>query len=382
MPVNNGIITAPVTIQDVQITIGDASVDLGDLCQSGKINKWARFKPVAVNTLFPAVNPSESTWFKGMDGKCGLFLPISTTVNDLKTQVLLTTTARDWTFNFATIPPTRPVGGTESPFRLTDFNNYNHLAESIILNQVMSTNVNNSNNFVGEVTFQNILTNLTDSVDRTNLGFGDFYMFLNEGPWYLAICISTISGTPKWKTRTTSIFVRETIGSDVQTITIAGSEIPAGAYSCFLFLSDVQKLTFGESTATGRFIPLPNLKVGELVSTATTVLANGFHFGSFGSNLGNGITIDLPMEASSYTVTVYSVLNGVPTLPTYTQEGSYAVITISEGANGYFSVIIKSSRNTNQNARLWTVVIKQPGNSSVQLMLDINQWGSSGGAIN
>lgn len=41
----NGKITAPVTIGDVERTIGVASGDLGTLCTSGSINKWSKYKP-------------------------------------------------------------------------------------------------------------------------------------------------------------------------------------------------------------------------------------------------------------------------------------------------------------------------------------------------
>jgi hypothetical protein len=45
---NNGtIITPPVGFRDVQQVISESYDDLGRLCRSVKINKWAKFKPVA-----------------------------------------------------------------------------------------------------------------------------------------------------------------------------------------------------------------------------------------------------------------------------------------------------------------------------------------------
>ena len=50
MAYQNGIITAPVSIYDVQRAIGNSSPDLGTLCTSGNINKWAKYKPEDINT--------------------------------------------------------------------------------------------------------------------------------------------------------------------------------------------------------------------------------------------------------------------------------------------------------------------------------------------
>ena len=41
----NGKITAPVSINDVRVTIGNSSHDLGTLCTSNNINKYSRYKP-------------------------------------------------------------------------------------------------------------------------------------------------------------------------------------------------------------------------------------------------------------------------------------------------------------------------------------------------
>ena len=50
MSVSNGIITAPVSIDDVNNVLGHGSTDLGTLCQSSKIKPWAKYKPVSVKT--------------------------------------------------------------------------------------------------------------------------------------------------------------------------------------------------------------------------------------------------------------------------------------------------------------------------------------------
>lgn len=61
MPTSNGIITAPVSIEDVRITLGVSSTDLGILCTSSKINKWARYKPIALKHVNTPDHPRPIT---------------------------------------------------------------------------------------------------------------------------------------------------------------------------------------------------------------------------------------------------------------------------------------------------------------------------------
>lgn len=53
MAYSNNVITAPVSIYDVQRALGSSSRDLGTLCMSTNINKWARWKPVNVSQVVP-----------------------------------------------------------------------------------------------------------------------------------------------------------------------------------------------------------------------------------------------------------------------------------------------------------------------------------------
>ena len=49
---SNGIITTPISINDISGCLGDGSKDLGTLCTSGMINKWSMYKPVKYAKLF------------------------------------------------------------------------------------------------------------------------------------------------------------------------------------------------------------------------------------------------------------------------------------------------------------------------------------------
>lgn len=52
MSYSNGIISAPVSIQDIKTALGSSSNDLGTLCKHSSINKWSPYKPVHSNKLF------------------------------------------------------------------------------------------------------------------------------------------------------------------------------------------------------------------------------------------------------------------------------------------------------------------------------------------
>lgn len=107
MGTSNGKITAPVSIADVSTALGVGNYDLGYLCKNthGKINMWSKKKPVIYATL------GELTGAQLRAASFGLTYTIDTAWNVI------------WAYN----PPT---GGDAAPFRLLDFENYDHNAKS------------------------------------------------------------------------------------------------------------------------------------------------------------------------------------------------------------------------------------------------------------
>lgn len=116
----NAIVYSPVGIHDVQRALSVSSNDLGTLCTHININKWAKFKPVRVANvgrlsysevgnakfgLVPALNTMLGTYG---DGSGGTVVTSSTVLENILNANL------DWTYD-------RPTGGTNSPYRLTDF---------------------------------------------------------------------------------------------------------------------------------------------------------------------------------------------------------------------------------------------------------------------
>ena len=80
MAYNNGIVTAPVSIYDVQRALSDSSQDVKTLCMADNVNKWSKCKPVEPRPSVPVVKslvlpgpgiPDQDT-FKTLDGNWGV----------------------------------------------------------------------------------------------------------------------------------------------------------------------------------------------------------------------------------------------------------------------------------------------------------------------
>ena len=152
------IIIDPMNTHVVAKVIHMGSLDVGTLCSDrnggGYINKWAKYKPVTKNGVLDTTGqldtsrqigstgvyyrPWESSadWWKGdIDSStlrytCGLEIPASpevTASNTLQHKVNLDNWLKNsWKYSFY------PKGGISSPYRLIDFQCYDHNAECFV----------------------------------------------------------------------------------------------------------------------------------------------------------------------------------------------------------------------------------------------------------
>lgn len=151
-------ITAPVTIADVKTTLQSESNDLGTLCKSVNINPWARYKPINHTGTTSLVSPVVEDARKGeqLDDftrvGCGMVVPIG------KEADLISAGETSYMWMFvqryfgspklpgSTYTPYEyiPVdGGSNKPYRLTDFKDYDENAECMFR---MRTNVDGADN--------------------------------------------------------------------------------------------------------------------------------------------------------------------------------------------------------------------------------------------
>lgn len=166
---SNGIISKPIDLKaDIATVLGESSTDLGTLCKSGAINKFSKVKPIvypSVTELTDAQRKSKRYGLTILGGGHG-------TMNTGHTP---------WAYN-------RPTGGSSSPYRMSDFANYNHAAtnpvKSVVWPDRMVTNgTSTSPNFSVTVPFRR------SSEDNSMLGLDDLF----DTSCYLAVIL--VSGT-------------------------------------------------------------------------------------------------------------------------------------------------------------------------------------------
>lgn len=130
---SNGKITAPVGISDIRSVLGVSSADLGTLCQSSKINPWAKYKPIQKNKADTTDEwntstqkwKSTATWWQGSSTtNIGGITPKSLQITSSTVSTFIgyyDGNLNGWVYN-------RPGGGVYQPYRQTDFAHYNHQA--------------------------------------------------------------------------------------------------------------------------------------------------------------------------------------------------------------------------------------------------------------
>lgn len=151
---DSGIISAPVSIDDVKQALGESSNDLATLCKSENINIWSKYKPISCKGEFkeyPIREDSEEIVTSSYSKytcvvRCGMNIPMDTYKN-LRNNYGGEGFAINGCYNLyvdniygknggvsadtTTMVSGKhfPKGGANSPYRLSDFRNYNSKAK-------------------------------------------------------------------------------------------------------------------------------------------------------------------------------------------------------------------------------------------------------------
>lgn len=196
MGYNNGVITKPVSIDDVKKALGASSNDLGTLCRNENINMWSRHKPVAYASVVPI-------GFGDSDGsneakkvsygiKPGKIIEDVVSIEDSNITDLYENAEYSWVY-------TKPAGGASQPYRISDFAGYCHYAVPFIVSEVHAITFNRSKT---TTMYFRVCLDPADSYE--NLQAYDFAgASLDLSKWYLGvkfgnkinICTSPISDT-------------------------------------------------------------------------------------------------------------------------------------------------------------------------------------------
>ena len=152
---DSGIISAPVSIDDVKQALGESSNDLATLCKSENINIWSKYKPISCKGEFkeyPIREDSEEIVTSSYNKytcvvRCGMNIPMDTYKN-LRNNYGGEGFAIKGCYNFymdnvygvvgaihdntstSVSGKHFPKGGANSPYRLSDFRNYSSKATS------------------------------------------------------------------------------------------------------------------------------------------------------------------------------------------------------------------------------------------------------------
>ena len=139
MSYNSGLIQDPVSVYDVQRAISNSSTDVGTLCKDEMVRKWAKYKPikfasVGVLTAQNLVSANYGikdipTWTRLSYASTFLFSDSRGTLSSIywpECDIASGSLSLEyWAHD-------KPTGGSSSPYRLSDFDNYYHNAEAPI----------------------------------------------------------------------------------------------------------------------------------------------------------------------------------------------------------------------------------------------------------
>lgn len=149
-----GIISAPVSIDDVKRALGESSNDLATLCKSENINIWSKYKPINCKGEFkeyPIREDSDEIVTSSYSKytcvvRCGMNIPMDTyknlrnnyggegfAINGCYNLYVDNIYGKNGSISADTTTMVSgkhfPKGGANSPYRLSDFRNYNSKAK-------------------------------------------------------------------------------------------------------------------------------------------------------------------------------------------------------------------------------------------------------------
>lgn len=112
------ILTKPISVSDVATVLGESNLDVGSLCTSVNINKWSKYKPISYNK-WSELSENER---EGTTSDIENDIHFGIRIVGVPTTALLDSNLSE--IHNAEFTYLQPTGGSESPFRLTDFHKY------------------------------------------------------------------------------------------------------------------------------------------------------------------------------------------------------------------------------------------------------------------
>ena len=260
MGYSNGIITAPVSIYDVQQALSTSENREGGLCTHANINMWAKYKPVILNQInttdeWDFTNnrwKDNASWFQGRTGVCGITPYETTNFANIISQTNNNSNDSNngWVYN-------KPTGGASSPYRLMDFAGYNHNALPAVSNFAGSDNLSAGGRFSAQC-----LIPAVAGSDNVTLDIFSAHMYFG------AAIVNSNNNVVYWGTN-----------SSYGTYEV-GFYLPAGfasgTYKVYPFLCEVYIEPAAPDQTTRKFYTVPNCTYFTLKVDVDTKPANKF----------------------------------------------------------------------------------------------------------
>lgn len=213
----NGIISAPVSIDDVKQALGESSNDLATLCNSENINIWSKYKPISCKGDFkeyPIREDSEEIVTSSFSKytcvvRCGMNIPMDTyknlrnnyggegfainACNNLYEDNVYGINGYIHNNRSASVSGKHfPKGGVNSPYRLSDFRNYNSKAISNKFESSIPQFHNLEVYYSSTPKFNCVLYKKTNVDDNTNLTMDDIITDLSLAwSFWIQICYNS-----------------------------------------------------------------------------------------------------------------------------------------------------------------------------------------------
>jgi hypothetical protein len=216
MPYNSetGIISAPVSIDDVKRALGESSNDLATLCKSENINIWSKYKPISCKGEFkeyPIREDSDEIVTSSYSKytcvvRCGMNIPMDTYknlrynyggegfaikgCNNLYKDNVYGINGFIHDNTSTTVSGKHfPKGGVNSPYRLSDFRNYNSKAISNIFLSSIPQLFNAEIYYSSTPKFNCVLYKDANAYDNTNVTMEDIITDLSLAwSFWIQIC--------------------------------------------------------------------------------------------------------------------------------------------------------------------------------------------------
>lgn len=210
----NGIISAPVSIDDVKRALGESSNDLATLCKSENINIWSKYKPINCKGEFkeyPIREDSDEIVTSSYSKftcvvRCGMNIPMDTYKN-LRNNYGGEGFAIEACKNLyidnvygivggihgdkstSVSGKHFPKGGANSPYRLSDFRNYSSKAISNVFQTSIPQCHTVENYYSSTPKFNCVLYQKTNVDDNTNVTMDDIITDLSLAwSFWIQIC--------------------------------------------------------------------------------------------------------------------------------------------------------------------------------------------------